>query len=92
MQSKRAGSIAVQIKQAIEQNRGRRIRIVTDVLSPLLVLNSAESMYRYWTDVITEIKNYDVVFLAFLEEAMHPPNVFAQMEQLFDGVIEMKYL
>jgi circadian clock protein KaiC len=82
--------ISFDIKQIIEQNKGRRARIVVDVLSPLLVLNPQESMYRYWSQLTTELKRYDVVLLALEEEGMHPPNVVASMEQLFDGVIEMK--
>jgi len=83
-------SIASEIKLRVQDNKDRKTRIVTDILSPLLVLNSGESMYRYWTDLASEIKNYDVVLLALVEEGMHQPNVFASMEQLFDGVIELR--
>jgi KaiC/GvpD/RAD55 family RecA-like ATPase len=78
------------IKQLVEQNKGRRARIVTDVLSPLLVLNPADTMYRYWTQLTSELRRYDAVLLAMGEEGMHSSSLVASMEQLFDGVIEMK--
>jgi KaiC/GvpD/RAD55 family RecA-like ATPase len=37
-----------------------------------------------------DVKQHDSVFLATLEEGMHPPNVLAAMQQLFDGVIELR--
>ncbi len=83
-------SIASEIKMRVQEIKTRRIRIVTDILSPLLVLNSSESMYRYWTELASELKNYDVVLIALVEEGMHQPSVFASMEQLFDGVIELR--
>lgn len=82
--------ISFTIKQLAEQNKGRHMRIVTDVLSPLLALNPPEAMYRYWTQLTSELKKYDSVLLALEEEGMHSPNLVASMEQLFDGVIEMK--
>jgi KaiC/GvpD/RAD55 family RecA-like ATPase len=83
-------NISFMVKQFVERNKGKRARIVTDVLSPLLVLNPAETMYRYWTQLTSEIRRYDAVLVAMGEEGMHSPNVVASMEQLFDGVIEMK--
>jgi KaiC/GvpD/RAD55 family RecA-like ATPase len=80
-------SISDEIRDAIQRNEDRRIRIVTDVLSPLLVMNSAESMYRYWTQLVEEIKCHDAVFMAYVDEAMHVPSALASMEQLFDSVV-----
>jgi KaiC/GvpD/RAD55 family RecA-like ATPase len=83
-------SVSFNIKQALINNKDRRIRIVTDILSPLLVLNPSESMYGYWSQLLAEVKKYDAVILATGEEEMHTPTAIASMEQLFDGVIEMK--
>jgi KaiC/GvpD/RAD55 family RecA-like ATPase len=83
-------SVSFNIKQALIKNKDRRIRIVTDILSPLLVLNPSESMYGYWSQLLAEVKKYDAVILATGEEEMHTPTAIASMEQLFDGVIEMK--
>ena len=83
-------SISVNIKQAAHQNNQRRVRIATDVLSPLLVLNSLESMYNYWFQLLSDLKQQDCVAFALAEEGMHTPNVLTTMEQIFDGVIEMR--
>ncbi|MHB8700847.1 MAG: RAD55 family ATPase [Nitrososphaerales archaeon] len=83
-------NISFMIKQLVERNKGKRVRIVTDVLSPLLVLNPADTMYRYWTQLTSELRRYDAVLMAMGEDGMHSPNVVASMEQLFDGVLEMK--
>jgi KaiC/GvpD/RAD55 family RecA-like ATPase len=83
-------SISYNVKQALARNAGRRIRIVTDILSPLLVLNPSESMYSYWSQLIDEVKQHDAVILALGDEEMHTPAAIAAMEHLFDGVLELK--
>lgn len=83
-------AVSFDVKQSVNQNRQRRMRLVIDILSPLLVLNSSESMYAYWSQLISELKRFDVVILALADEGMHPPGALGAMEQLFDGLIEMK--
>jgi KaiC/GvpD/RAD55 family RecA-like ATPase len=85
-------SISFNIKDMVHRNRGRRVKVVTDVLSPLLVLNPLEAMYNYWSQLLADLKQpqEDSVVLALAEDGMHPPNVLTTMEQLFDGVIEMR--
>ena len=83
-------SISYNVKQALQRNAGRRMRVVMDILSPLLVLNPQDTMFSYWTQLIGEIKNHEAVVLATGDEEMHTPSVIASMQQLFDGVIELK--
>ena len=83
-------AISFNIKEAVHRNRQRRVRVATDVLSPLLVLNPLESMYGYWSQLLSDLKQQDSVIFALAEDGMHPPNVLTTMEQLFDGVIEMR--
>jgi KaiC/GvpD/RAD55 family RecA-like ATPase len=83
-------AISFNIKDAAHRNKGRRIKVATDVLSPLLVLNPLESMYNYWSQLLADLKQQDSVVFALAEDGMHPPNVLTTMEQLFDGVIEMR--
>jgi len=83
-------SVSYNIKQALSRNSDRRIRIVTDILSPLLVLNPPESMYGYWSQLVDEVKKYDAVIMATGDEEMHSPATIASMEHLFDGVLELK--
>jgi KaiC/GvpD/RAD55 family RecA-like ATPase len=82
--------LSFNIKEIMKENSSRRSRIVTDALSSLLMLNPPETVYRFLTQLFEDIKHYDAVFLATLEEGMHPPNILTAMQQLFDGVIELK--
>jgi KaiC/GvpD/RAD55 family RecA-like ATPase len=83
-------SLSFKIKDVIAKNEGRRIRLVTDVLSSLLILNQPDTIYRFLSQLFDEIKQRDAVLLATLEDGMHPPQVLTAMQQLFDGVIELK--
>jgi circadian clock protein KaiC len=78
------------IKETLKQNAGRRVRVVIDAISSLLMLNQPETIYRFLTQLFADVKQYDAVVLATLEEGMHPPQVLAAMNQLFDGVVEMR--
>ena len=87
---KDATSISFNIKESVHRNKDRRVRVATDVLSPLLILNPVESMYSYWSQLLDDLKLQGSVVFALAEDGMHPPNTLTTMEQLFDGVIEMK--
>ena len=87
---KDTAAISFNIKQAVHANKNRRVRVATDVLSPLLVLNPLESMYNYWSQLLSDLKQHDSVCFAHAEDGMHAANVLTTMEQLFDGVIEMR--
>jgi circadian clock protein KaiC len=84
-------NLSFSMKEKMKANEDRRNRVVIDVLSPLLMLNSPETIYRFLTRLLEEIKHNDVVVLATLEEGMHPPQVVSAMQELFDGVIELKF-
>jgi len=83
-------SISFNIKEVVHRNRNRRVRLATDLLSPLLVLNPLESMFNYWSQLLADLKGQDSVVFTLAEYGVHSPSVLATMEQLFDGVIEMK--
>ena len=83
-------SLSFNIKEALKKNSGKRIRIVIDVLSSLLMLNQPETTYRFLTQLFADIKQHDAVVVATLEEGMHKPEVLAAMQQLFDGVVELR--
>ena len=78
------------VKEVLKQNAGRRVRIVIDAISSLLMLNQPETIYRFLTQLFADVKGYDAVLLATLEEGMHKPEVVAAMQQLFDGVVELR--
>jgi KaiC/GvpD/RAD55 family RecA-like ATPase len=82
--------VSYNIKETLKENAKNRMRIVFDALSSILMLNPAEAVYRFLTQLFVEIKTYDAVLIVTLEEGMHPPQVHVAMQELFDGVIEMK--
>ena len=82
--------LSYNIKEVLKKNPGRRIKIVIDTLSSLLMLNPPETIYRFLTQLLADVKQYDAVMLATLEEGMHKPEVLEAMQQLFDGVVEMR--
>jgi len=82
--------LSFKIKEVLKQNAARRIRIVIDVLSSLLMLNQPETIYKFLDQLLADAKQYDVVLLVTLEEGMHKTEVLAAMQQLFDGVVELR--
>ena len=82
--------LSFNIKEVLRQNAGRRVRIVIDTVSSLLMLNQPETVYRLLTQLFADVKQYDAVLVATIEEGMHQPQVLAAMQQLFDGVLEMR--
>ncbi|MGH2639914.1 MAG: hypothetical protein ACRDF4_11655, partial [Rhabdochlamydiaceae bacterium] len=72
------------------QNKDRKIMIVTDILSPLLVLHSPAPIINYWKQLVSQIKTHDAVLLAFVEEEMNTPSALESIEQLFDSEIEFR--
>jgi circadian clock protein KaiC len=82
--------ISHEIKGILGTNAGRKMRVVIDAVSSILMLNPADTVYRFLTQLSNEVKQYDAVLLVTLEEGMHPPEVFTAMQELFDGVIELR--
>jgi len=83
-------SLSYNLKEILGQNATRRIRVVLDVLSSLLMLNQPETVYKFLSQLLEEVKRYDAVLLALIEEGMHKSEVIAAMQQLFDGVVELR--
>ena len=82
--------LSFSIKEVLRNNAGRRMRVVADVFSPLLLLNPPENIFRFLSQLTADIKQYDAVLLATLEDGMHTPQVVASMQALFDGVVELR--
>ncbi len=71
--------LSFSIKETLKVNGERPIRVVTDILSSLLMLNSSETIYRFLSQLLSETKQYNAVILATLEDGMHQPQVLAAM-------------
>src|SRR6266705_2823033 len=67
--------LSFSVKETLRRNAERPIRVVTDVLS---------------SQLLSDVKQYNAVFLATMEDGMHQPQVLAAMQQLFDGVVELR--
>ena len=83
-------ALSFNIKDVLKKNSNRRIRVVLDVVSSLLMLNQPDTIYKFLSQLFEDIKQYDTVLLATLEEGMYKPEDFAAMQQLFDGGIELR--
>jgi KaiC/GvpD/RAD55 family RecA-like ATPase len=83
-------TLSYNIKEILKKNSNSRIRVVVDTISSLLMLNQPETIYKFLTQLLDEVKQYDVVLLATLEEGMHKQEVLTAMQQLFDGVVELR--
>jgi circadian clock protein KaiC len=83
--------ISYSIKEVLKANQGRRMRVAMDIVSPILMLNPPDTVYRFLSQLIDDAKQYDAVLLSTLEESMHTPQVLSAMQELFDGVLEMKF-
>lgn len=83
--------LSFNIKEVLKTNSSRRTRIVIESLSPLLMLNPPDVVYKFLSQLIAEVKTYDAILFGTLEEGMHQPQVLAAMQQLFDGVIELRF-
>ena len=84
-------SLSYNIKETLKKNVNRRSRIVVDSFSPLLMLHSPDTVYKFLSQLIAEVKNYNATLFGTLEEGMHSPDIVAAMQLLFDGVIELKF-
>lgn len=83
-------SLSFNTKETLKSRSGKKIRVAIDALSSLLMLNPAETIYRFLSKLFSDLKEFDIILLATLEEGMHQPQVFSAMQELFDGVVELK--
>ena len=65
--------LSINMKEILKRNSDRRIRVVIDVISSLLMLNPPETVYKFLVQLFAAVKQYDAVLVATLEEGMHPP-------------------
>lgn len=82
--------LSLVLKKLAAQQGNVRIRLVMDILSPLLLLKHLDVAYRFFNSLLIELRKFDGVVLATLEDGMHDPKEAVSFEQLFDGVIEMR--
>lgn len=83
-------SISFGIKSVLKEHESRRTRVVFDLPSQLLMAGSSDSIFRFLGQLLTDLKKYDAILVATVQEDMHPQPVLAALELIFDGVLGVK--
>mgnify|MGYP001277066760 CR=1 FL=1 len=83
-------SSAIKKKLAEKKSKSQQVRLAIDIVSPALMSNNSSEVYKFLSSLISELKKNNVTAMLVIEDAMHDPHVVASIEQLCDGVIEMK--
>lgn len=83
-------SLSFSLKEILRGNERVKVRIAFDVLSPVLMRNSFDGVYRFLDQLIAEVKRHRAVLLATIEPGMHSLQVLSSIEQLFDGVLAVE--
>jgi len=84
-------NVSFNIKDVLRKNSDRRVRIVMESFSPFLMLNPPDTVYKFLSQLIAEVRESDAILFGTLEEGMHSTQVLAAMQLLFDGVLEMRF-
>jgi TolB-like protein/Flp pilus assembly protein TadD/archaellum biogenesis ATPase FlaH len=77
------------IKGALKERHDEKLRVIFDLTSQLLITNSSDSVGRFFTQLLVDLKKSNAVLIATVQEDMHPPQVLASLELLFDGVLRV---
>ena len=83
-------SSAIKKNLAGKKSKTQQTRLAMDMVSPALMSNDSSEVYKFLSSLISELKKNNVTAMLVIEDAMHDPHVVASIEQLCDGVIEMK--
>ncbi|HXW37099.1 MAG TPA: ATPase domain-containing protein [Nitrososphaerales archaeon] len=83
-------SISFGIKSVLKEHESKGIRIAFDLPSQLLMDNTSDSVFRFLSQLLADLKRHNATLVAIVQEDMHPPQVLAGLELLFDGVLAVK--
>ena len=83
-------SISFGIKAVLKEHEGRKTRVALDLPSQLLISSPSDSVFRFLGQLLTDLKKYDATLVATLQEDMHPAQILAALELLFDGVMGVR--
>jgi len=84
--------IAVSVSKMLSTlwRTGRKIKVVFDSVSSLLMYSNVSSVIRFLHVFYGRLKVAEAVGFFLLEEGMHDENVVAALEHLSDGVIKLE--
>ena len=83
-------TVSSAIKEFLQKNRKKNIRVVISILSTMLMSHSPAEVYKHLSSLKNEFKKYKCTVLLLMEAGMHDSQVVTSIEQLCDGVIDMK--
>jgi len=83
-------TVSSAIKKNLAGKKAQGARLAMDIVSPALMSNNSSEVYKFLSSLISELKKSNVTAMLVIEDAMHDPHVVASIEQLCDGVIELK--
>jgi KaiC/GvpD/RAD55 family RecA-like ATPase len=80
--------VSLAVAKAIEELKpNKSVRITLDLLSPLLMTASPQSVYRLGELLTAELKKKGATSMFMLTEGMHDQQTVASLQQLLDNVI-----
>ncbi|MHC1625681.1 MAG: RAD55 family ATPase [Methermicoccaceae archaeon] len=86
--------MGVRISKLIElfyMDKGiRKIRLVFDSLSTVLMYSNIKAVYRFLHVFAGRVRTANAVGLFAIESGMHDEQTIAALKQLFDGIIEVR--
>ena len=83
-------TVSSAIKDFLQKNKKKEMRIVISIISAMLMSNSSSEVYKHLSSLINEFKKYKCAVLMLIETGMHDSQTVTAIEQLCDGVIDMK--
>ncbi len=83
-------TVSSAIKSFVEKNKKKKMRLVFSILSPALMSNNSAEVYKFLSALIGTLKKSDITAVMLIEDGMHDPQTVVSIEQLCDGVIDMK--
>ena len=78
---------SVAIKEMLDKNAGKRIRVVFNTLSTFLLYNPKESMLKFLQVVGGRLKNAGATTLIIVEEGVHDKQLISTVERSMDDKI-----
>ena len=78
--------ISLAMNEIVRKNRGKKIRIIFDSLSTLVLYNPKESIIKFLQVVGGRLKSADATVLYIVEEGVHEKQVIGLLEHTMDEI------
>lgn len=78
------------LKEFWKKKQIKRIRVVVESLSNLLMYSNLQTVYRFLHVFTARVRAVDALAMYSIEEGMHAPETITTLKQLVQGTIEVK--